>query len=860
MCHHATGASTATANLTRAEAQARAALLSVERYDITLDVTGDKTFSTHSVVTFTCAQPGASTFIDFIGPSVESIDLNGEALDPATAFDGYRIQLPELAAANTLSITATGAFMNTGEGLHRFVDPVDNEVYLYTQFEVPDSRRMYPVFEQPDLKAAFAFTVTAPAHWNVISNSPTPTPVPVSDAVATWSFTDTPRISSYITALIAGPYEGVRDELTSSDGRTIPLGLFARKSLVKYLDADELLDTTKRGFEFFEREFGVAYPFEKYDQIFVPEYNAGAMENAGAVTFTEVYVFRGAVAESRRERRALTVLHELAHMWFGDLVTMRWWDDLWLNESFAEFASTECQARATRWADAWTTFLSHEKAWALEQDQLPSTHPIAADMVDFDAVVTNFDGITYAKGASVLRQLVAYVGADKFMAGLRAYFAKHAWGNTELKDLLAELSAASGRELDQWSQLWLENAGPTTQTLEVERAADGAVTAMRVTQTAPAEHPTLRPHRLVIGGYAVSESGVERVERLDLDIAGASTEVPELVGKRADVWLLNDEDWAYGKWRLDAASLETAVAHLGAFGELESQIPSALLWSILWDQTRDEEFPASAYVAAALENLGGIKHPGVRTIVVAQVGEALRGFVAPERREALTSRAADRFWQLAEAAEANSDAQFGFLKAFSQHASTPQHGAILQGLLDGSVTLPGREIDTDLRWDLVISLSSLGLADEAARAAELEADNTASGQRFFETAAAAVPDAAVKAATFERVLTEDIANETLTAIITGFKRVHDTSLLAPFVTPLLARVNEIFAERTNEIAGRLLDLFPLSLTSAALVDEVDAWLAANPDAVTALSRGLAERRDTMARWLRCQAVDAASGQ
>ena len=381
-------------------------------------------------------------------------------------------------------MVADAPYMNTGEGLHRFVDPVDNEVYLYTQFEVPDSRRMFAVFEQPDLKASFTFTVTAPSHWDVVSNSPTPVPVetiPGADggARSVWEFTPTPRLSSYVTALIAGPYQSVRSEVTSAAGKVTPLGIFARKSLMQYLDADNIFELTRQGFEFFEAQFGCPYPFEKYDQLFVPEFNAGAMENAGAVTILEGYVFRGKVTDAQVERRAITVLHELAHMWFGDLVTMRWWNDLWLNESFAEYMSHLAAVENTEFGHAWTTFASVEKSWAYRQDQLPTTHPIFAEINDLQDVEVNFDGITYAKGASVLRQLVAWVGPEQFMSGVREYFSKHAWQNTELSDLMAELEKASGRDLERWGQLWLETAGVNTLTPEISASADGTIELLR---------------------------------------------------------------------------------------------------------------------------------------------------------------------------------------------------------------------------------------------------------------------------------------------------------------------------------------------------------------------------------------------
>ncbi len=450
-------------NLTRDEAAARAALLAVQHYAVDLDLTtGETTFASRTTVTFDCHSPGVGSFIDLIAAEVHEVTLNGQPLVVADVVTEGRITLSHLAAHNELVVVADATYMHTGEGLHRFVDPVDKEVYLYSQFEVADARRVFTCFDQPDLKATYDFTVTAPNHWQVISVSSTPAPTDHGDGRATWAFETTPRLSPYVTAVIAGPYEGVASELTSRDGRVIPLRVMARASLISYVDSAAILSWTAAGFAHYEKLFDREYPFVKYDQVFVPEFNAGAMENAGAVTVTEIYVTRGKALAARTERLSLTVLHELAHMWFGDLVTMRWWDDLWLNESFAEYASTRCQAEATEYTTAWTTFLSAEKTWAYRQDQLASTHPIVADMRDLADVGANFDGITYAKGASVLKQLVHWVGESDFDAGLRAYFAKHAYGNTTLADLLAELETTSGRDLTSWAQAWLRQAGVTT--------------------------------------------------------------------------------------------------------------------------------------------------------------------------------------------------------------------------------------------------------------------------------------------------------------------------------------------------------------------------------------------------------------
>ena len=521
-------------NITRAEAAARAAMIRSQSYEVTLDLTrGAEVFGMQTRATFECVTPGASSWIDLIAPTLHSATLNGVALDVST-FDGFRIPLPNLQAANVLEISADCAYMNTGEGLHRFVDPVDNEAYLYTQFETADARRMYACFEQPDLKATFQLTVTAPEHWQVVSNYPG-----AKKSASVWEFEPTPRISSYITALVAGPYASVFDSYTGPHG-TYPLGIYCRASLAQYLDPEDIFLITKQGFEFFERSFGVGSPFAKYDQLFVPEFNAGAMENAGCVTFREEMVFRSRVTDASYEQRSNTILHELAHMWFGDLVTMTWWDDLWLNESFAEWAAHHADRLATRFTDAWTTFLNQRKAWAYRQDQLPSTHPIAADMVDLDAVRVNFDGITYAKGASALRQLVAWVGEEEFLRGIQAYFTKHAWGNTELNDLFVELEAASGRDLSGWAQEWLQTSGVNLMRADISLDADGNFTSVAIVQEPPTVPegiaPTLRSHRMAIGLYDQTSADSSVAIESNLMSSGRARRCRNSLGKSSPIF------------------------------------------------------------------------------------------------------------------------------------------------------------------------------------------------------------------------------------------------------------------------------------------------------------------------------------
>ncbi|WP_314094407.1 aminopeptidase N [Microbacterium foliorum] len=844
-------------NLTRIEAQERRDVVDTQSYEISLDLTkGAEVFGSRSVVRFT-ATPESFTFIDLIAREVREISLNGEQLDPDEVFEDSRIALSGLQAENVLVVDADCAYTNTGEGLHRFVDPVDDEVYLYSQFEVPDSRRVFAVFEQPDLKATFQFTVTAPSSWKVVSNSPTPEPiVHDDDSVATWGFEPTPRISSYITALVAGPYESTFSELTSASGRVIPLGVYGRKSLWQHLDADYIFDKTREGFAYFESKFGVPYPFAKYDQLFVPEFNAGAMENAGAVTFTETYVFRSKVTDAVKERRVVTILHELAHMWFGDLVTMKWWNDLWLNESFAEWASTIATAEATEWTEAWTTFNAMEKTWAYRQDQLPSTHPITAVINDLEDVQVNFDGITYAKGGSVLKQLAAWVGIEEFFAGVSQYFQKHSWGNTELSDLLTELEATSGRDLTTWSKKWLETAGVNTLEPLIADDADGTITRFAVTQTAPADYPTIRPHRLGIGFYTLENGALVRTHYAEVDVDGDRTEVPELHGLvRPDLVLLNDNDLAYAKIRLDEKSLATAIAHLA---DISDPLARSLVWGAAWDQTRDAETAASDYIDLVLGNIGRETESTTVRTTLAQLRTAATLYVTPEKRLAARQKIADGIWALAESAESGSDSQLQFVTAFAGSLVTPEHAGIIGRLRSGEETLPGLEIDADLNWQLLVGLATIGATDAASIDAALAADNTSKGGEFAAQARAALPDAAAKDAAWESLIERgDAPNTIVRSAALGFVHPAGAEVLRPFVPKYFDMLIPIWESRTYQIAQYLIvGLFPTAIADAELRDATRTWLSENQDAAPALRRLVLENLADVERALAAQSRDA----
>ncbi len=838
-------------NLTREEARDRAALIDVESYQVELDLSGpEETFESISTVRFRSARAGAATFLELTAQAVSQITLNGASV-PLDAFDGDRIALSGLAERNELRVAARCAYSRTGEGLHRFTDPADNGVYMYTDLETYDAHRVYACFDQPDLKASFEFTVTVRDGWKVVANAaPDRVVEPVAPGIERWHFPAGPAISTYITAIAAGPYFEVTGQ---HDG--IPLGIYCRQSLAEYLDPDEIFEVTRQGFDYFHAAFAVRYPFGKYDQLFVPEYKAGAMENAGAVTFLEDYIFRSRVTEARREYRADTILHEMAHMWFGDLVTMKWWDDLWLNESFASWAATVALADATRWADAWTSFIQDSKTWAYRQDQLPSTHPIAADIPDIEAVEVNFDGITYAKGASVLKQLVAYVGRDNFLAGVRDYFGRYAWGNATLADLLSSLEQASGRDLSSWSKSWLETAGVNTLRPSYEVDASGQFTSFSLLQEAPASHPELRPHRLAIGLYDRTETGaLTRRHQVELDVDGAVTKVPELLGQlRPDLVLVNDEDLTYAKIRLDEHSLRTLIADIGG---LQDQLAAALCWAAAWDMTRDGEMRARDFVALVLSGAPSIRHVAVLERVLPQASIAARRYAEPSwRQEGLAQlEAALRGWLVA--AEPGSDHQLVYARALAGVATSPEGLQLVASLLDGSAVISGLAVDTELRWQLLHRLVSRGAAGPDQIEAELERDRTDAGERHAQSCLAAIPTAEAKAAAWAKITDGSLPNAAFRAALRGFKDADQDELLAPYAAKYYDTLDGLWQNGISDMAQFFTEVaYPDGVVSQRGIAATDEYIArANP--VPALRRLLGERRDDVARALRCRERDA----
>jgi aminopeptidase N len=846
-----------TPNLTRDQAAQRAEQLTVHSYVVDLDLTdgeggpGEKTFRTRSEIRF-AATAGTASWVDFVGDGISTATLNGQPLDVSgwTNVDG--LKLPDLQADNLLVIEALGLYMNTGEGLHRFVDPVDRAVYLYSQFETADAKRMYACFDQPDLKATFTFVVTAPADWHVVTNG---APSGIDDGPAgsrVHSFVTTAPMSTYVTALVAGPYHVVTDH---HDG--ISLSIYCRATLAQYLDADRLFRETKQGFDFYHAAFGVRYPFGKYDQLFVPEFNAGAMENAGAITFREEYVFRSRVTRYLYERRCETILHEMAHMWFGDLVTMRWWDDLWLNESFATWASVVAQTSATEYTSAWTTFANVEKSWAYNQDQLPSTHPIAADIVDLDAVEVNFDGITYAKGASVLKQLAAYVGFEEFLAGLRGYFAEYSFGNATLADLMRHLSDASGRDLAAWSAAWLQTTGINRLAPEFEVGDDGAFTSFAIRQSGAAPGAgELRPHRLAVGIYDGDESGaLVRVHRVELDVTGELTPVPDLVGvPRGALVLVNDDDLTYCKLVLDPDSLATAVARVG---DISESLPRTLVWSAVWEMTRDARMRARDFVAMALRGIDSEAEIGVVQRVLAQVQQAIGYYADPEWADSSGWPAfADRLIELARGAEPGSDKQLAYVGSLAQAKLSRDQVAVIAGWRDGSAPLSGLVVDTDLGWTMLGALVAHGAARAQEIAAASAADATASGARRAMQVTALRPEAESKQAIWDRLIGDDgMANALQDAAISGFVHPAQREVLAAFVQPYFDQVGQVWSRRSIEVAQKVaIGLYPRWAVARSTVDLAEGWMRGEHP--TALRRLVSEGTASIERALTARQADA----
>ncbi len=895
-------------NLTRTEAEHRANLISDVHYSIQLDLSGgeqpdNKLFRSLTRITFTSG--AGSTFLDLRADSLLRVELDGAALGDFTYDATTGIPLNDLSSGqHELLVEAEIPYSTTGQGLHRFFDPSDDQAYMYTQFETADAKRVFACFDQPDIKATYDVELTTPAEWTVVTNNE----VSVAEAAGVnkkkHSATVDYLLSTYLIAFCVGPWHVVRDEwrgtitehpetaaaladnplgknLQTSGEMRVPLALYCRQSLAEYLDADELFEVTKQGFDYYADKFGIGYPFYKYDQIFCPEYNMGAMENAGAVTIRDEYIFRSAASHYQYERRADTILHELAHMWFGDLVTMKWWDDLWLNESFATWSAAMSQAGATKYDTAWVTFNSKEKAWAYAQDQLSSTHPVFSDAGDIETVEANFDGITYAKGASVLKQLAAYVGLEEFFAGIRAHFAAHAWGNATFADLLGALEKASGRDLSDWSDQWLRTTGINTLT-PVFEVTDGAYSSFAVEQSGaqPGAGET-RTHRIAVGVYSFDGGALQRTKRVELDISGARTEVPGLVGVPAgDLVLVNDDDLAYGNMALDEGSLATAIgggdndeSGAGAgtgvpnIARITDPMARALVWSATWQMTRNAQMRARDFIGLVAGGAAEETELAVLEQILAQARKAAANYADPEWANEGWAQLREAF--LAAARNTSGPAQLAFVRAFVGCVHSAESAEVLRALLgeagDGAEAIPGLDVDQDLRWAIIIALTAAARATgdsseqvEERIAAEEAKDKSSSGAALALQARSSVPDEQTKQQVWHSLTVEapQQSNLSLRHRNAGLVHVGHADLLQQFSADYAAHAVEWWKSLNSEMALRTLEGIYPTWDHSDATDAAIANLVKAEDTPSGLRRVLCEGRDRVARAKAARAFDA----
>ncbi|MFJ8034550.1 aminopeptidase N [Streptomyces sp. NPDC096032] len=819
--------------LTRDEAQLRAQFLDVHRYTVELDLTtGEDTFGSRTVIRFTTRSDG-DTFVELKPAELRDVTLDGQPLDPDSLRDG-RLPLTGLTAGeHELRVDAVMRYSRTGEGMHRFTDPSDGETYVYTQMFMDDVQRVFAAFDQPDLKAVFEVAVKAPEGWTVLANG-----VTEQRADGVWQAAPTPTISTYLVAVAAGPWHSVR-----SEHRGLPFGIHCRRSLAPHLDADadEILDVTRACFDRYHEKFAEPYPFDSYDQAFVPEFNAGAMENPGLVTFRDDFVYRSAVTDTERQTRAMVIAHEMAHMWFGDLVTLKWWDDIWLNESFAEYMGYQTTAEATRFAGPWTEFGVTRKPWGYDADQRPTTHPVAPDAVDDTAsALLNFDGISYAKGASALRQLAAWLGEKDFLAGINTHFARHKFGNATLADFIDSLASATDRDVHAWADSWLRTTGVDTLT-PVIAAADG-------TCTLAVDRAGSRPHRLTAGLYdhdLADEGRLVLRERLDLDVPQAT---PEPIGKRPALLLLNDGDLTYAKVRFDDRSFDALRTGLSG---LPDPLTRAIVWNALRDAVRDGELPPAAYLETARAHLPHETDLAlVQGVLVFASGQIADQYLAPEDRPAalatLTSLCRDLLRRTEDGD--NPGLRLIAVRHLIDVAAHPE--TIAAWLADGTVP-GGPELDPELRWRVLARLAVLGAADEAAIAAELDRDPSATGQEGAARCRAALPDPEAKRAAWEAMFTGDaLSNYLFTATAQGFWKPEQAELVREYVPRFYEDVVPVAARRGPAIAvaaGRF--AFPAHAVDADHVRMGEACLR-DADLTPALRRTLADRLDDLSRALR----------
>ena len=848
--------------LTRNEAAHRAATLEVSSIDVTVDVSGaadssQETYPVTSVLTLTAREE--RTFIDIVG-QVRAVLLNGAEHPFEDDEDRVWVSGLPVGESFTLEVRALAHYSRSGEGLHRYTDPEDGEVYLYTQFEPNDAHRAWPCIDQPDVKPEWTFHVIAPPSWVVFSNGVEVGAAPAGDDAVRHDFSATPPLSSYITAVVAGPW-AVIDGGTWSGGASdgghveLPLRLACRRTLARYLDADDVCEVTRAGLDFFHERYGVTFPWGSYDQIYVPEYNLGAMENPGCITFNESYISRSTPTFTERQRRANTTLHEMCHMWFGDLATPAWWDDLWLKESFAENQGASAIATSTQYTGEWANFAMNRKIWAYTQDQMPTTHPIAADIPDVAAAKTNFDGITYAKGAAVLKQLVAWVGEDAFYEGARRYFDKHRFAATSLADLLEALEAASHQELGSWKSAWLETSGPSTLSASWRTDPVGAISDFTLHQGAEACGGVLRPHRVTVSTWRAASGALERTHVFDVRIDGESAPIdPDgvlaLPGGAAfvDLVVINDDDLTYAISRLDERSTDVALAYVGTIG---APITRAVVWASLWNAVRDGLLDPRRFVVAVLNAVPAETEPAIRDRLLLFVSEALSSFLPGAARADAHDQVLATTIRLAKETD-DADAWRAYTRAF-----IAEFAARGGDEYEAAVRAFAASDNPDIAWRARRALAAQGLVDEETILAWRDADGSGEAARMSVEALASIPDEAARARAWESVWSDTLSNDYLSATLAGLQ--SSTWEGERGIGEAVARMRGYWESHTIGMSLRYVSgVLDLSVdidregSVEASVSLLRSWLGANEDAPAQLRRIVVEHLDDFERRERVQ--------
>ena len=834
--------------LTQLEAEARQARVSAVAYTLHLELTrGAATYRGDATIQFALTGSGES-FLDFRGQRIDTFEVNGRTLDAAPLWTGYRLTLPADALVdgdNIVHVVYENEYDHTGDGFHQFMDPEDAEEYLYTNFEPYEAHRLFPNFDQPDLKATYTLSVVAPETWELVSNGLLHEVTPADAGRTRRSFETTKPFSTYLFALIAGPYQAVHEV-----HRGIPLGLYCRQSLVQYLDTEELFTVTRQGLDFYEEFFGTPYAFGKYDQLFVPEFNAGAMENVGAVTHSERLIFRDPPTDTQRLGRAEVVLHEMAHMWFGDLVTMRWWNDLWLNESFATYMAYLALSSATRFSTAWQAFNSGMKGWAYRQDQLVTTHPIAGQVPDTEHTFLNFDGITYGKGASVIKQLVAAMGLDGFRNGMRIYFQRHAYGNTTLSQWLDALGEGVGRDLHEWAEAWLET--PSLNTIAAQVDVDGErVTRLALTQIAPADYPTIRPHHLEVA-LVRGQGATATVDTFPVDIATAEVEVPAAIGKAApDFVMPNHNDHGFTKVALDERSLAYVREHLGG---IEDPLLRQLTWQALWNMVRDQQLKSTDYLDLVGRQIRSETNPELIETILATASAAISRYLPDQWRDREAHRFFEAAWGILQAAP-QGDMQITWARTLIGVAVTPDDIRHVARLADGEISVPGLTIDQAMRWEIAARYIGYGLEGAQQRVAKERANDPSDrGQRALLRCETSVPDAVVKAEAWRRFHEEGYGSLHLTtAAMGGFQWYTQRDLIQPYDERFFEIVTKVYEEKPQEFTRAYFGaLFPGYRVDRSILERSQRFLATVSPELPTLIRTLREANDDLERAIKCR--------